>query len=259
MSEGTLVARLQQEVADRHPIDWNALMSELRATNGASPDVMREVVLLRLLDEMGQANSAFQSDAFEDDSEQSSTVAVAKPLDDTLDAWGRYVLDQKVGRGGFGNVYRAWDPLLEMPVAIKILHRKFDDEKWEKLEDPAVLKKPAGPGKFSMFWYRTKVTIPEKVGDVDVAGSQVPLEPYILVCPSTDPAWVPLFVQARGLVMETGGMLSHGAIRELCAGRSLTAGIVRHMSSRSRTSCRRSFHIRTPSRFAKWHRTKARY
>jgi pyruvate,water dikinase len=39
-----------------------------------------------------------------------------------------------------------------------------------------------------------------------------PAEPYILVCPSTDPAWVPLFVNARGLVMETGGVLSHGAI-----------------------------------------------
>lgn len=35
---------------------------------------------------------------------------------------------------------------------------------------------------------------------------------YILVCPTTDPAWVPLFVRARGLVMETGGVLSHGAI-----------------------------------------------
>ena len=35
---------------------------------------------------------------------------------------------------------------------------------------------------------------------------------YILVCPSTDPAWVPLFVGAKGLVMETGGVLSHGAI-----------------------------------------------
>ena len=37
-------------------------------------------------------------------------------------------------------------------------------------------------------------------------------EGYILVCPSTDPAWVPLFVRAKGLVMETGGVLSHGAI-----------------------------------------------
>jgi rifampicin phosphotransferase len=40
----------------------------------------------------------------------------------------------------------------------------------------------------------------------------LPSEPYILVCPSTDPAWVPLFVQAHGLVMEIGGVLSHGAI-----------------------------------------------
>jgi pyruvate,water dikinase len=43
-------------------------------------------------------------------------------------------------------------------------------------------------------------------------GVELPSEPYILVCPSTDPAWVPLFVHARGLVMETGGVLSHGAI-----------------------------------------------
>jgi pyruvate,water dikinase len=46
----------------------------------------------------------------------------------------------------------------------------------------------------------------------DPEGAQVPAEPYILVCPSTDPAWVPLFVHACGLVMETGGVLSHGAI-----------------------------------------------
>lgn len=35
---------------------------------------------------------------------------------------------------------------------------------------------------------------------------------YILVCPSTDPAWTPLFLQAAGLVMERGGLLSHGAV-----------------------------------------------
>lgn len=34
----------------------------------------------------------------------------------------------------------------------------------------------------------------------------------ILVAPSTDPAWTPLFLRAGGLVMETGGYLSHGAI-----------------------------------------------
>jgi pyruvate,water dikinase len=35
---------------------------------------------------------------------------------------------------------------------------------------------------------------------------------YILVCPSTDPAWTPLFVNAAGLVLERGGALSHGAV-----------------------------------------------
>jgi rifampicin phosphotransferase len=35
---------------------------------------------------------------------------------------------------------------------------------------------------------------------------------YVLVCPTTDPAWVPLFARALGLVMEIGGVLSHGAI-----------------------------------------------
>jgi pyruvate,water dikinase len=35
---------------------------------------------------------------------------------------------------------------------------------------------------------------------------------YILVCPSTDPSWTPLFVNAAGLVLECGGTLSHGAV-----------------------------------------------
>ena len=34
----------------------------------------------------------------------------------------------------------------------------------------------------------------------------------ILVVPSTDPSWTPLFLKVGGLVMETGGFLSHGAI-----------------------------------------------
>ena len=34
----------------------------------------------------------------------------------------------------------------------------------------------------------------------------------ILVAPSTDPSWTPVFLKAGGLVMETGGYMSHGAI-----------------------------------------------
>jgi pyruvate,water dikinase len=34
----------------------------------------------------------------------------------------------------------------------------------------------------------------------------------ILVCPGTDPAWTPLFLTASGLVMEVGGMMTHGSV-----------------------------------------------
>lgn len=34
----------------------------------------------------------------------------------------------------------------------------------------------------------------------------------ILVCPGTDPSWTPLFLTAAGLIMEVGGMMTHGAV-----------------------------------------------
>jgi phosphohistidine swiveling domain-containing protein len=34
----------------------------------------------------------------------------------------------------------------------------------------------------------------------------------ILVCPGTDPAWTPLFLLAGGLVMEVGGVMTHGSV-----------------------------------------------
>jgi pyruvate,water dikinase len=34
----------------------------------------------------------------------------------------------------------------------------------------------------------------------------------VLVCPSTDPAWTAVFTRIRALVVERGGVLSHGAI-----------------------------------------------
>jgi len=42
---------------------------------------------------------------------------------------------------------------------------------------------------------------------------QAGLEPgEILVCPGTDPSWTPLFLSAAGLIMEVGGLMTHGAV-----------------------------------------------
>ncbi|GAC1358263.1 MAG: hypothetical protein NVSMB42_17390 [Herpetosiphon sp.] len=37
-------------------------------------------------------------------------------------------------------------------------------------------------------------------------------EGEILVAPFTDPGWTPLFLNAAGLVMEVGGLLTHGSV-----------------------------------------------
>jgi pyruvate,water dikinase len=34
----------------------------------------------------------------------------------------------------------------------------------------------------------------------------------ILVCPATDPGWTPLFLAAGGLIMEVGGLMTHGSV-----------------------------------------------
>lgn len=55
-----------------------------------------------------------------------------------------------------------------------------------------------------------RVTGPARV-ILDPTGAH--LEPgVILVAPSTDPGWTPLFLTAGGLVMEMGGSISHGAV-----------------------------------------------
>ena len=67
--------------------------------------------------------------------------------------------------------------------------------------DGAMSGSPASPG---------TVTGPARVV-LDPVGAR--LEPgEILVAPSTDPGWTPLFLTAGGLVMEMGGSNSHGAV-----------------------------------------------
>jgi len=56
-----------------------------------------------------------------------------------------------------------------------------------------------------------KVTAPATV--IFSPGNFQKMQPgTILVCPTTTPAWTPLFAQARGLVTEIGGILTHGSI-----------------------------------------------
>ena len=59
----------------------------------------------------------------------------------------------------------------------------------------------------------------------DPTEASVDQEGYVLVCPSTDPGWTPLFLRATALVMECGGVLSHGAVVAREYGIPAVAGI----------------------------------
>ena len=41
---------------------------------------------------------------------------------------GRYALEMPIGSGGMADVYRAKDQLLERTVAVKILHRQYEND-----------------------------------------------------------------------------------------------------------------------------------
>jgi len=52
---------------------------------------------------------------------------------------GRYRLDEEIGRGGMSTVYRAFDTVLERPVAIKLMHREIasDSDQLERFRREA--------------------------------------------------------------------------------------------------------------------------
>src|SRR5438445_2132714 len=52
---------------------------------------------------------------------------------------GRYRLDARIGRGGMSTVYRAFDTVLERPVAVKVMHREIasDSDQLERFRREA--------------------------------------------------------------------------------------------------------------------------
>lgn len=98
---------------------------------------------------------------------------------------------------------RAWQQLSPPPVI-------FGDE-WAPAEEPDTTAAPE-----QREWHGLGVSGGRAEGRARVLLS--PAEGHrlrqgeVLVAPFTDPAWTPLFLRASALVLEIGGLLSHGAI-----------------------------------------------
>lgn len=80
----------------------------------------------------------------------------------------------------------------------------FDDSSWEVVA-PTTLNKPRGNGKICFAWYRLTVTVPEKVGELDTAGSAVVFETTV---DDYGEIWVDGKLPRR--LRQTGGSIAAG-------------------------------------------------
>lgn len=111
----------------------------------------------------------------------------------------------------------------EFPLAQIITERKTAYEHFQKMTPPRVI---TSEGEIIKGRYAT-----ERLPDGAIPGSavsagvveglaKVVMDPAketvspgeILVAPFTDPAWTPLFINAAGLVLDVGGLMTHGSV-----------------------------------------------
>ena len=81
-----------------------------------------------------------------DDSVETTRLTGSGPEPETPGAaWGDLVLRGELGRGGFGRVFRAWDPALAREVALKIIRLKSPDQAASVLREGRMLARVRHP------------------------------------------------------------------------------------------------------------------
>ena len=108
MVDTSRLSELAEAVADGRPFDWT-----LAEAIAASDDDRAAVAAYRGLAEMGEIFATAARTA----GRSSESRLVLPPGT----SWGALRILEHVGRGRFGDVYRAWDPALDRHVALKLI------------------------------------------------------------------------------------------------------------------------------------------
>jgi hypothetical protein len=98
LRDEVLVARAAEDIADGRDPDWEAL--DAACADGVDRTLLRELRALAAVANVAQHYN--------------------EPV---LQRWGRLIVLERIGAGTFGEVFRAWDPQLERPVALKLFSR----------------------------------------------------------------------------------------------------------------------------------------
>lgn len=95
---------LRRRIADGEPIEWDTLH-----TVGRNEETLAEIRALRLISQVADHHRLTL-----DPGDQAASGVVRT-------RWGKHVLTDQLGRGSFGDVYKAWDPVLRREAAVKLL------------------------------------------------------------------------------------------------------------------------------------------
>ena len=115
------LSELAAAVADGRVLDWDRLESSARDDERAS------IRRLRAIAAIGVAHAELTLS--ESSSESLSVRTLLQGVEDTSapTIWGPLRILERIGRGRFGDVYRAWDPSLDREVALKLLRRRTSE------------------------------------------------------------------------------------------------------------------------------------
>ncbi len=117
--DSEVLLRVAAAIADRTPVDW-------RSCEATSPGDVSQLEALKRLEALASAYRSLQDPAAPGEDSAVPPGRHDPGQEPALFEWGHLKALEKLGDGSFGEVFRAYDPLLDRDVALKLRRPEAD-------------------------------------------------------------------------------------------------------------------------------------